>query len=314
MNQTLQLMEHNDFKQDDWMRELANSKQRLKISLTNDYAFKTVFRNEKALTGLLGALLDIDVRDIVEIKVMDSFLHGEYQEDKEGILDVKVLLNHDVRINIEIQVALFPHWEERSLFYTAKYFVEGFRKGEDYENLQQTIHISILSFPFSEEDRLYSVFELRNRDNNRLYSDKISVRVLQLEKLNSATEAEQNTEVYQWAKMISAEDWGVIFKMAEQNEYMKAAADEMERINTQQEMRYLYLQREKKLHDEATIKRYYTELGVKEGIEQGIEQGADRVLNAIKMLKIEKSLEEIAEFTGFSEEYILELKGLVTSV
>lgn len=106
--------------------------------------------------------------------------------------------------------------------------------------------------------------------------------MLQLKKLEFATEAEQQTEIYQWARMISADDWEVLFKMAEHNEYMKAAVDEMERINAQSDLRYLYLQREKKLHDEATIKRYYTELGIKEGkengIEQGIEQGGYQVL------------------------------------
>ncbi len=42
---------------------------------------------------------------------------------------VKLLLNGDRKINIEIQVLPFANWEERSLFYLSKYFVEGFEKG-----------------------------------------------------------------------------------------------------------------------------------------------------------------------------------------
>lgn len=46
---------------ENWLGSLSESNQRLKISLTNDFAFKTTFRNKKALTGLLSALLGIDV-------------------------------------------------------------------------------------------------------------------------------------------------------------------------------------------------------------------------------------------------------------
>lgn len=61
--------------------------------------------------------------------------------------------------------------------------------------------------------------------------------------------------------------------MADRNEYMKAAVDEMEKINAEKEKRYRYLMREKREHDEATIRFFERESGIKQGIEQGIEQG-----------------------------------------
>lgn len=247
------------------IRKLADSNERLNIRLINDFAFKTTFHNKAALTGLLSALLDIDPADIRELEIRDSFLPGEYAEDKEGILDVKLVLNRDRKINIEIQVLPFANWEERSLFYLSKYFVEGLEKGTPYKMLDATIHISILAFPLFEDGTWYSVIEFRDRKTHRLYSDKMSLRVLQLSQLSKATPEERKSELYAWAQMISADDWEVLKKMAERNEYMKAAVDELEKINAEKEKRYHYLMREKREHDEATIRDYERGRGLAQG-------------------------------------------------
>ncbi len=76
------------------LKQLADSGRPLDISLTNDFAFKKTFRNKIALTGLLSSLLDIPAGEITSLEFPDTFLHGEYAEDREGILDVKVRLNH----------------------------------------------------------------------------------------------------------------------------------------------------------------------------------------------------------------------------
>ena len=52
------------------------------------------FGNKIALTGLLSSLLDIPAGEITSLEFPDTFLHGEYAEDREGILDVKVHPNH----------------------------------------------------------------------------------------------------------------------------------------------------------------------------------------------------------------------------
>ena len=165
------------------VRALAESGERLNIQLTNDFAFKTTFQNKVALTGLLSALLELDPSEIRDLEFQDRTLSKEYEEEKEGILDVKLLMNGSRKINIEIQVLPYTYWEERSLFYLAKYFVEGFQKGSSYNLLDTTIHISILAFSLFEAENWYSVIELRDRKTHRLYSDKMSLRVLQLNQI-----------------------------------------------------------------------------------------------------------------------------------
>ena len=94
------------------IRELADSDATLNICLTNDFTFKTAFRNKKALTGLLSALLDMDPRQIADLEFPDTFVRGDYPEDREGILDIKVHLNSQKKINLEMQLLSFPYWEE----------------------------------------------------------------------------------------------------------------------------------------------------------------------------------------------------------
>ena len=293
------------------LKQLADSGRPLDICLTNDFAFKKTFRNKIALTGLLSSLLDIPEKEIISLEFPDTFLHGEYAQDREGILDVKVHLNHSKKINIEIQVLSHPYWEERSLFYLSRMYAEDFLKGQNYDALEECVHISILGFPLSSTTHFYSVIRLRDDRTGRVYSDKISLRVLYLNKLDSCSEEEKQTEVYHWAKLISARDWEVLKDMAKRNRYMKEAVEELERLNADKELRYLYLQRLKAASDEATMRSYYKKLaqeavqngmsqgleqgllqGLSQGLEQGLSQGLEQGLSQGIKAMIEDNLEE----------------------
>ena len=49
------------------------------------------------------ALLHLKETDIETLEVADPFVEGEVKEEKEGILDVKMVLNGGKKINIEMQ-------------------------------------------------------------------------------------------------------------------------------------------------------------------------------------------------------------------
>ena len=264
------------------LKQLADSGRPLDISLTNDFAFKKTFRNKTALTGLLSSLLDIPAGEITSLEFPDTFLHGEYAEDREGILDVKVRLNHCKKVNIEIQLLSHPFWEERSLFYISRMYTEDFLKGQNYDALEECIHISILGFPRKGTEHFYSVIRLMDDKTGCVYSGKISLRVLYLSQLVSCSEEEKQTEIYHWAKLISARDWEVLKDMAKRNRYMKEAVEELERLNADKELRYLYLERLKAASDEATMQSYYKRLAEdaqKNGLEQGLSQGLEQGLS-----------------------------------
>ena len=69
-----------------------------------DYCFKELMKDMDILKGFLSAVLDIDVNDIVSVDSKPAELRKFSEEDKYGILDVRVNLNNDKHIDMEIQV------------------------------------------------------------------------------------------------------------------------------------------------------------------------------------------------------------------
>lgn len=265
---------------DNWIKQLAESDQPLHLHLTNDFAFKIVFQNKTALKGLVGTFLSIPPEDIVDIDLTDSYLHGEYPNDHEGILDLKLYLNSGIKMNIEMQLEKFPCWEERSLFYLSKMFVENFAKGAKYERLEQCVHISILDFDLYENPPFYSTIVLKCEENNRIYSDKLRLHVLELTQLKNVDPEDQKTDIYRWAQMITADDWEVLRKMAQNNKYMEAAKEELEKINADKAKRYEYLIAEKKASDDASLRDYLEKEGMQKGMIKG-EQKLAQLNNAL---------------------------------
>lgn len=258
-----------------WLRELAESDVRLPMRLTNDVAFRQVFHNKIALKGLLAALLGLKKEDIMEIEYRDTAVTGEYADNHGGTMDLKINLNQEKNINIELQMEFFPFWRERSLFYLSRVFLEGFLRGESYGELEPCIHIGILNFDFRENSPFYSKIELWDRENQQLYSGKFSLRVLQLNHIEQATEMQKNSALYKWAEFFLARDWEVFEMYGNQDEAMQAAVEELERLNTDKTLRHAYLMAELKASDETTIRNYYKEKGILEGIEEGRKIGRE---------------------------------------
>ena len=85
-----------------------------------DFAFKEMMENEDARKGFLSAVLKIAPEDIKETRILKPYLRKVHEDDKLGILDVRVLLNNDTEIDIEINLNRFDAWPKRSLFYVQR--------------------------------------------------------------------------------------------------------------------------------------------------------------------------------------------------
>ena len=149
-----------------------------------DFCFKELMQNDEVRKGFLSACLHLNPKDIKQTSLLPTHLRKKYKEDKQGILDIRILLNNDIQINVEMQLAPFKFWRERSLFYVCKMFVEPLEKGQGYGELGKCIHISILNFElFEEDDAFYSRFHLWEDERKRIYSDKLEIHTLELPKL-----------------------------------------------------------------------------------------------------------------------------------
>ena len=62
-----------------------------------DFAFKEIMTDEKARIGFLSTMLKLNPKDIKETTLLNANLRKTYEDDKLGILDVRVLINDDTK-------------------------------------------------------------------------------------------------------------------------------------------------------------------------------------------------------------------------
>ena len=257
-----------------------------------DFCFKELMEEAEVRKGFSAAVLHIPPEDIAETLLLPTNLRKKYEEDKLGILDVRVLLNNSTQIDIEIQVSPFLLWPERSLFYLAKMFTDQIEKGEGYEKLEKCVHVGILDFIlFGEDKEYYSCFHIREDVRNCLYTDKLEVHILELPKLKKYDYPE--TELLNWAKFMNAERQEEFEAMAEKDQYIEKAYEALKNISADQEKRLEYEAREKALRDHDYLMKSNWEAGEKIGINKGIEQGESRVNRLIQLLIANSRTDEI---------------------
>ncbi len=85
-----------------------------RLPLTNDYIFKRVFAcegSEDILKDFLEAILNIDIQ---KIEVQNPELPKNNKEEKRGILDIKVQLNENTIIDVEMHFIEIPKFIKKN--------------------------------------------------------------------------------------------------------------------------------------------------------------------------------------------------------
>ena len=62
-------------------------------------------KSQKALRGLCASLLHMHLEEIRAVEVLNPIEFGDHPQDKEFVLDLKVMLNNDRILNFEVQVS-----------------------------------------------------------------------------------------------------------------------------------------------------------------------------------------------------------------
>ncbi len=173
------------------------------VSLKNDLVFKKTFSDENnldMLQDLLSSILNIPYNKIKNIKIKNNELIPQRKNEKYSILDINLSAD-DKLINIEMQVASESFFESRTLYYWAKLYTSELKSGESYNLLQQTICINFLNFNIFDYKKYHSVYELKERENNNLLTDKCQIHFLELKKY---TKQNPSSHLEMWLQLINA--------------------------------------------------------------------------------------------------------------
>ena len=262
-----------------------------------DFCFKELMEFAEVRRGFIAAVLGISPEEVVSTELKPTHLRVKHQKDKLGILDVHVILNGEIQIDMEIQVAQFLFWRERSLFYLSKMYSDVILAGEGYQVLGKCIHVGILDFIlFEEDEEYYSCFHLWEDKRRRIYSDKLEIHIVELPKL--AKREYPETALLKWARFFNAEKKEEFEMVAKTDPHIQKAYDQLLYMSGNEEKRLLYEARQKAIND------YNTQMY--SNWHDGYSEGEEKKLIELICKKMKKncSAEEIADLLEEDKEKV----------
>ena len=201
-------------------------------NMTNDYMFRIVLQeNETVQRGLVAALIHKDPESI-QTKITNPVLLGESVGKKNFILDVNVLINNETSMNLEMQVINEHDWTDRSLNYLCRNYTK-LIKGDNYFLAKPVIQIGFLDFDlFPKEPEFYATYKMENVKTHSLYSSKLQIVVVELNRIDIATNEDKTYKIDQWARLFMMKDWKGLKAMVKDNKYLEEAAKTIYYLNS----------------------------------------------------------------------------------
>ena len=247
------------------------------IPATEDWCGKELFENKEVREGFLSDVLRLPRSAIKETQIVNASLWKRARKEKQGIVDIRIRLNSDRIINIEIQVLKSEHWDKRQLFYLSKMYTEKARRGEDYDNLPDCISIAILDFNLTEDDEYFHCYKLRD-ENGKIFSEAMTVYILELGKTLG-----RESVLDDWIRVFKAKSEEELDMIKSKNRGILAAIKELKEIGLYNILREEYEYRLKVKRDTRAREAYVRKEGKIEG---KIEGKAEAVLELLEELGV----------------------------
>ena len=229
----------------------------IQYNMTNDYMFRYILqKNEKVLRGLICALLNLKPKQIKFVEIKNPIDLSKDITGKDFILDIKVLLNNNQLLNLEMQVKNEFNWADRSLTYLCRAF-DQLQSGQEYEETLPVIHIGFTDFTlFPEKPEFYATYRMINiRNLTQVYSDKFTLSVVDLTQIDNATDEDKSSKIDYWARLFKAKTWEELQMLAQNDEYLQEAATSIRIANEAEIVREQCRAREDALRRERTLER-----------------------------------------------------------
>lgn len=208
-------------------------------------------------------------------------------EEKKYIYDIYLLLNNQQKIHLELQVVQQSFWTDRSLCYLCRDFGD-LNAGDTYDQIKPLVQIDILDFDLYEGSKeFYSIYHLANDTNGRIYSSKLALHVLQLNKEEYATAEDKSYQIDYWARLFKATTWEELKMLAQEHEILQSTVETIYRVNADDYTREEIRAREDELRVQRTI-----ENELKENQKQIAEQ-REQLLEQSR--RLDEQWEQLAE-------------------
>ncbi len=269
----------------------------------NDIAFKKIFGNaqhKEVLIHFVNAALDFpEGAKVVDVNFKNPYQPPKIEDLKETVLDVTATDQQGRSFIIEMQVQRDSWFAKRSLYYTAKSYVNQLDAGEDYQQLKKVHFIGILDFDFSLDAQQYlSNHLILNTRTGQNQLNDFAFCFIELPKFDKTLEQLEGV-VDQWIYFLKhTGKLESIPALYQQDPVFKTAFEVAKQHSwSSQELEvydYISLRRGRELNQIQTARE--------EGREEGHEALAAKAVPALIMLG--QSDDQIAETLGLHHEVV----------
>ena len=267
------------------------------LNLCQDVAFKAYFKsNSEVLSSLLKAFLPLPKgHKIKQVDILDSYMPQLKSQEKQSILDLRVLLNKGLAVNVEMQYSQKKDFIRRILFYWSKLYALSFKKGRSYGQAFPAYSLIFVNFDiFKEQADFFHSFSIRS-DKKPYFMLIGDLRIVIVELAKFRSDRENLLDLRdKWCYMLkesgnmSKEELEILSKEAG----MKSAVDHLFNFSKDEQMRILEEARDKNRRDRLAEKEYVFEQGMEKGMKQGIEKGMEQGIEKGMEQGIEKGMEK----------------------
>jgi predicted transposase/invertase (TIGR01784 family) len=279
-----------------------------------DFVFKLLFgdvQHKERLISLLSSVLKLPVGAFAGIEIVNPELPKLFEEDKKGILDIRVKLADGKQVEVEIQILPSSFLPQRTLYYWAKMYTTQIIEGETYNLLEKCITINIVDYEFLPGNKMHNIFHLTEDETGHRLTDVLEVHFCELKKLRNDMEiSDADDPALDWMRFIGAKTKGEMEMLADKNEAIKDAFNYLQVISNDEEKRHAYEARQAWLMDQRTREKVAREEGKLEGKLEGILEGEvkGKLYAAKNFLSMGISTADVARATGLPVEELEKLK------
>ena len=205
------------------------------LEAKNDVVFKTLFSRStpKITKAMLEAMLNTKINKLELDKSTD--LLNDNEEDKNGRLDLRAIIDGNVECDIEVQLETHKNMAERFVYYWAKMYAANLRVGHSYSDLRKTICIVILDDVFQKTKGIEdpkTVWKVTEDENKKqILTDHFELVIIELPKALKAYKKNKNDELLQWLMFLDNAKSEEVTQIMEKNEDIKEAKEELEKIS-----------------------------------------------------------------------------------
>ena len=219
------------------------------LPVTSDFVFKLIFgdqRNVDILEDFLKSVLDIPKHEYERITIVDPHLKKESQDDKYGIVDVKVHTKDGSIIHVEMQAEEIPEFEQRSLYFISKMITEQLSSGKSHANIKRVISIIITNYALIPESGSYHN-QFRFRSGNIEFTDLMEINTLELSKLPPITDT---SDLWYWMQFMKVKDEEELGMLEEYKPAMSKAVAVLKELSEEERTRMIQESQEIARRDE----------------------------------------------------------------